>query len=284
LQMEQIFGIAHLVQQSLSIPVAVQLHRPFFANGLEARLLREPEARQRIELEGVAIAAADGIAAPSPKILERTRAHYELPLAGAMVSPRPAPVVTQERRCRLANSEAVRYCSSAVSATVGANSRFPSTWPKTRRRSLPGSRPMNQSRRRGKSGGRLDVLGRIPASEFDAFRSKPYLTVVPSRCESFGTEVLEAMAYGCPLLAVRAGAIPETAQDGTNGLLCLPDAEHLAASLRRLLENPTLAAQLGERAGDDASGRYHPESLARGRAEFHREIIPRDAAKRRRTA
>ena len=224
LEMEETFGIAHLVKQYLSIPVAVQLHGPFFAKALEARLLLEPEARQRVELEDVAIAAAGGLAAPSLDILERTRAHYELPLAGAMASPRPAPVVTQERRWRLADCEAVRYCSSAVSTTVVANSRFPSTWPKTRRRSptQPGSRLANRSRRRGKSAERVDILGLIAA--------------VPSRYESFGKEVLEA-----------------------------------------------LAAQLDERAGDDASRRYYPQSLARDRAEFHREIIQREAAKRRRT-
>jgi alpha-maltose-1-phosphate synthase len=93
--------------------------------------------------------------------------------------------------------------------------------------------------------------------------------------------VLEAMAYGCPLVATRTGGIPEIVEDGVTGLLCQPEASHLAASLRRLLDDPLMAARLGERAGEDAARRYHPETLARERAEFHREIIQRHAAKRR---
>jgi glycosyltransferase involved in cell wall biosynthesis len=56
--------------------------------------------------------------------------------------------------------------------------------------------------------GRVDVLGRISTSELHALRARPYCTVVASRHETFGMVVLEAMAYGCPLVATRAGGIP----------------------------------------------------------------------------
>jgi len=303
LEMEETFGIGHLVKRSLSIPVAIQLHGPFFANGVEARLLQEPGARQRIEQERATIAEADGVAAPSREILERTRAYYRLPLAGAMVSPPPAPAIPSQRRWRLADCdrntilfvgrfdrhkggdmiiEAFRQIARDFSQLrlwfVGRNHGFVND--SGRRFTL--SEYLNEKAR--EIAGRVDVLGRISASELDALRARPYATVVASRYETFGMVVLEAMAYGCPLVATRTGAIPETVQDGVNGLLCPPEADHLAASLRRLLDDPVLAARLGERAGVDAARRYKPEALARDRADFHRDIIHRHAAKRQQTA
>jgi glycosyltransferase involved in cell wall biosynthesis len=68
---------------------------------------------------------------------------------------------------------------------------------------------------------------------------------MPSRSEGFGLPALEAMARGCPVVASRAGALPEVVGDA--GLLVPSgDANALAAALDRLLSDssvgPTLAA------------------------------------------
>jgi glycosyltransferase involved in cell wall biosynthesis len=304
LEMEETFGIGHLVKRSLSIPVAIQIHGPFFANGVvEARLLQEPGARQRIEQEGATIEEADGVSAPSREILERTRSYYQLPLAGAMVSPPPAPAIPPQRRWRLADCDrnAILFVGrfdrhKGGDIVIDAFRRIACDFPRLRLwfvgrgqgfvndsgRQFTLSEYLNENAR--EIAGRVDALGRISASELDSLRARPYVTVVASRYESFGMVVLEAMAYGCPLVATRTGAIPETVEDGVNGLLCQPEADHLAASLRRLLEDPLMAARLGKRAGEDAALRYRPEALARDRADFHRDIIQRHAAKRRQTA
>ena len=49
--------------------------------------------RKRIRQEGVGIAKADAVSAPSRDILEQTRAYYGLPLTGAAVIPNAAPAV-----------------------------------------------------------------------------------------------------------------------------------------------------------------------------------------------
>lgn len=69
----------------------------------------------------------------------------------------------------------------------------------------------------------------------------------PSRWEGFGLMLAEAMAAGRPIVAARAGAIPEVVVEGRTALLVPPrDAPALAEALLRLLRDRTLARRLGE--------------------------------------
>ena len=116
--------------------------------------------------------------------------------------------------------------------------------------------------------------GRLPDAELSALRRQAYLTIVASRFEVFGMVIVAA--YGCPLIATNTGGIPEIVTNGVNGLLCEPgNPASIAAQATRLLENPGMAAELGERAGNDAATRYHPDTIAAMIASFHRTVIDR---------
>jgi glycosyltransferase involved in cell wall biosynthesis len=72
--------------------------------------------------------------------------------------------------------------------------------------------------------------------------------VVPSRRDGAPTVVREALALGLPLVATRAGGIPELVRHGHTALLCPPTAPALAAALTRLRDDPALAAALSANA------------------------------------
>jgi glycosyltransferase involved in cell wall biosynthesis len=48
------------------------------------------------------------------------------------------------------------------------------------------------------------------------------LPIFPSRTETLGLVLLEAMAAGCPVVAARSGGIPDIVTDGENGFLFDP--------------------------------------------------------------
>lgn len=62
--------------------------------------------------------------------------------------------------------------------------------------------------------------------------------VFPSRTETLGLVLLEAMAAGCPVVAARSGGIPDIVQDGVNGYLFDPeDPQGAIAATQQLLAN-----------------------------------------------
>ena len=73
----------------------------------------------------------------------------------------------------------------------------------------------------------------------DVFRSAD-LFVLPSRREGVGLLVcLEALSCGVPVVAGRAGGLPEIVRDGENGMLVKPeDPAALADTIQALIEHP----------------------------------------------
>lgn len=62
--------------------------------------------------------------------------------------------------------------------------------------------------------------------------------VFPSRTETLGLVLLEAMAAGCPVVAARSGGIPDIVEDGVNGYLFDPkDEQGAIVATQRLLNN-----------------------------------------------
>jgi glycosyltransferase involved in cell wall biosynthesis len=94
--------------------------------------------------------------------------------------------------------------------------------------------------------GRVTVLGPVSDAEKIALLDRASVLVCPSLCEGFGFAPLEAMARGCPVVAARAGALPEVCGDAA--LYVDPrQPGRIAEALLRVLTHPDLARRLVER-------------------------------------
>jgi glycosyltransferase involved in cell wall biosynthesis len=101
--------------------------------------------------------------------------------------------------------------------------------------------------------GRADVelLGELSQGDRDRLVASSRASLVPSAWpEPFGLVVIEALACGTPVLARRAGAIPEILRDGVDGFLG-DDAHQLAFFDRMLdgLDRPAIQASALRRFG-----------------------------------
>jgi glycosyltransferase involved in cell wall biosynthesis len=88
------------------------------------------------------------------------------------------------------------------------------------------------------------------------------LFVLPSLNEGMGRALVEAMSAGLPVIASRVGGIPAVISHEQTGLLVPPgNAGALADAIRRLLDRPDWAQQLGLAAGRSVDSRYGSRSM-----------------------
>jgi glycosyltransferase involved in cell wall biosynthesis len=100
------------------------------------------------------------------------------------------------------------------------------------------------------------------------------LFVLPSLNEGMGRALIEAMAAGLPVVASRVGGIPAVVSHERTGLLVPPgDAGALAEALRRLLDRPAWAAQLGVTASRSVDSRYGSVSMVRAIESIFAEAL-----------
>jgi len=121
---------------------------------------------------------------------------------------------------------------------------------------------------------RVTFLGRVDDETLREEYRACDVFVAPSRFESFGLILLEAMMFAKPVVATDIGGMREIVDDGVSGLLVPPDdADALTHALRALIGSPERRASLGDGGRRAYAERFTLDKMAEGAEEFYRAIL-----------
>jgi len=99
------------------------------------------------------------------------------------------------------------------------------------------------------------------------------LFVMPSVMEGLCTSIMDAFAVGVPVVACRAGGIPELVKDGVTGALVEPrQPEALAAAIVRMLQDGALRRAVTAAARAELLARFTHDAMVEGTLAVYREI------------
>jgi glycosyltransferase involved in cell wall biosynthesis len=258
------------VREFAAPPLLVRLHGPAFLT-LSEEAERPGLARARIELEGEALRRAAALVSPSECALRCTAQRYRLdpPIKAVIPNPLRAEGPRWElERCErktllfVGRFDRVKGGDTALIAfrrllEADAELKLVFIGPNAGVDEFCGSLFTPAQRRS------VQFLGMLPAAEIRELRTRAAATLVLSRWETQGYTALEAMLQGCPLIVSDAGALSEVVQHGATGLVArLEDIDDLCAKVRRLLDDPLAAREMGRNAQRFVAERHSPRHIA----------------------
>ncbi|MFT4201044.1 glycosyltransferase family 4 protein [Gordonia sp. (in: high G+C Gram-positive bacteria)] len=124
------------------------------------------------------------------------------------------------------------------------------------------------------------VVNGLDDEELAQLLASAEVAVVPSLYEGFSLPAVEAMSCGTPLIATRAGAIPEVVGEGEGaGAVLVPpsDSGAIAQELLRLLEDADARAALGAAARKRAEENYSWAAVAAKTVAAYQRAIDQNA-------
>jgi N-acetyl-alpha-D-glucosaminyl L-malate synthase BshA len=100
------------------------------------------------------------------------------------------------------------------------------------------------------------------------------LFILPSETESFGLAALEALACGVPVVASRAGGLPEVVRDGEDGfLLPVGDVDAMAAKAASILDDGALQRRLSATARAGAVSRFSRAPMVTRYEKYYERVL-----------
>ena len=105
---------------------------------------------------------------------------------------------------------------------------------------------------------KAEFLGYLSGKPLHKMIKNCSFVVVPSEWyENCSMAVIEAMAYGKPVVASNIGGLPEQVKDSLNGYLFEPgNAQQLSDAMTKLMNNPCLRAEMGKESRRIVSEKY----------------------------
>jgi glycosyltransferase involved in cell wall biosynthesis/SAM-dependent methyltransferase len=295
-------GIAVLVDGRL--PLVVGLYTPLatvasvdtpIARGIAAG---EPEVPSLIELERLTYRRAPHFLACGRSVVDEIESAYGVTLGPERVGLVPhgiedrAGTVAPEHRPgrvevlfvgRLEDRKGIDTLLAAVPEVVRAHPEVGFT--------IVGedSRPMTDGRTHRQRfeassawpevAANVRFLGRVDDDRLYRLYAGCDVFVAPSRFESFGLILLEAMMFAKAVVATRVGGMAEIVSDGETGLLVPPgDAGALGRAIASLVASPARRNELGSAARRRFESVYRQEAMVEGVNRYFDSILGRTTA------
>jgi glycosyltransferase involved in cell wall biosynthesis len=127
------------------------------------------------------------------------------------------------------------------------------------------------------AGSNTYFVGYLAGEELAAAYAVADAFIFPSRTETLGLVLLEAMAAGCPVVAARSGGIPDIVTDGKNGYLFDPeDPDGAIVATQKLLADPAANLNLRQNARAEAE-RWGWAAATRQLQDYYQLVVAQDA-------
>ncbi len=126
---------------------------------------------------------------------------------------------------------------------------------------LAGGGP-EESELRARLGDAATFLGWLGGEDLAVAYASADVFLFCSVTDTYGQVILEAGASGLPVIAIAEGGPAALVENRHTGLLCRPDADHLAGSLLQLAASPELRTKLGSAGVRGARARSWERSLS----------------------
>lgn len=119
---------------------------------------------------------------------------------------------------------------------------------------------------------RVRFTGFLSRTKLDPLYQATDVFLFPSKTETQGLAVGEALAAGVPCVVVNAGGAPESVRDGVDGFLVADDPEAMAGRALELLADPALHRRMADEARRGAVART-PEKVGGRIIAVYEELI-----------
>lgn len=288
-------GFAYLLRRSRH-PVVVRCHTPTF-------VLRDHYAKQEMSydtnltvfMEKKCIYRADGLSAPSQNMASVVQKYCRK--LGTEIKPIANPIDTTLYADR-SISRTMGNRDDIVILHVGRLERVKGIWvlaeaiAKTIRNNVNIKLLLvGGDRKDGQGRSNLEQLKSFFAGEgisnkirflidadqdelLDCYAEADIAVVPTVNYESFSYTCAQAMSASLPVIASRIGGIPETVDDGENGILVKPgDAEDLAKAIMVLVEDASLRRKMGEKGRIKAVSSFDSLVVARKTTSFYETFL-----------
>ena len=131
---------------------------------------------------------------------------------------------------------------------------------------------------RGRLGEHATFLGWLGGEDLARAYASADIFLFCSTTDTYGQVVLEAGASGVPVVAIAEGGPASLVENCHTGMLCRPDADHIAGAVLRLAASPLLRRHLGASAVRAARERSWEQALEQLAAGYRRVFAAAPAA------